>query len=61
MMKNYLINSITVFVMCMAGMLISQLIPPTRVDLRWHSVIACAVIALVLGAVATWMQKRGWW
>jgi len=62
MMKNYLINSITLFVISMATMLLGQLFPPLRIDLRWpDSVIASAVIALVLGAVATWMQKRGWY
>jgi len=62
MIKNYLINSITLFVICMATMLLSQLIPPFHIDLQWpDSVIICAITAFMLGGVVTWMQKRGWW
>jgi len=62
MIKNYLINSITIFVICVVTVLLGQLFPPFRIDLRWPNfVIVSMIIALVLGAVATWMQKRGWW
>ena len=48
--------------MCAATMFLCQLFPPLRIDLRWPDfVISYAVIALVLGTVATRMQKRGWW
>jgi hypothetical protein len=41
--------------------LLSQLTPEYRLPLNVQTIVGLTVYSLVLGIIATWLQKHGWW
>jgi hypothetical protein len=59
-MGNYLRNSITVLLIISGVILLSQF-TAYKIPINWQMVVIGLVMALVLGLLATWLEKYGWW
>ncbi len=59
--RNYLINTTTVFVFLLCSALAGYFFFGHQLTVSWQTLLIGVLLSLLLGLIATWLEAHGWW
>lgn len=60
-MRNFLLNISIIFSMALSGILFSGFFIVNEIIINRKDLLIAFLFSVMLGLVAAWLEKRGWW